>query len=193
MSVGKPIAMARYSNATTVDDLRNLDIMFNETKQALHESQKADAEAKKLLQKTQRHLTDIQGKNQRQKNAISILNREIEEAETVKNTLKRGNSSLERENAQLKTQLSELQSLQTMQEDLHLLKITMCMISEQMTTGFKAQEEKQDDVRSAILAAVKRTTEECNFSTGDWADGLSDGEDDGVGSKRLRSDDLEAE
>lgn len=210
----------------SVDAMRDLDKRFKETQQALHESQKAEAETKRVLQQsqkseadtkrvlqqsqraeaetkkslqsTQRHLTDEQEKNKRQKNSISILNRKNDEAESTINTLKRGKSSLETENAQLKTKLSNLRSLQTMQEDMRLVKIGMGMISEQITTKFKEHEEKQDDVRSDILAAVKRNAEESGFSAGSWADVLyhreDDGvEDDGVGSKRLRPDDLDAE
>jgi hypothetical protein len=205
----------------SVDAMRDLDQRFKETQQALHESQKSEAETKRVLQQaqkseadtkrvlqqaldksqhaegetkkslqsTQRHLTDEQEKNQRQKKMISILNQKKDDAESNINTLKRAKSGLETENAELKTKLSNLRSLQTMQDDVRFLKIGMGMISEQITTKFKAQDEKQD----GILAAVRGTTEVAGFSTDCYGNTLFDVEEDGVGFKRLRPDDLSFE
>ena len=163
--------------------------VLQQAQQALDKSQHAEGETKKSLQSTQRHLSDEQEKNQRQKKMISILNQKKDDAESNMNTLKRAKSIIETENAELKTKLSNLRSLQTMQEDVRFLKIGIGMISEQMTTKFKAQDEKQD----GILAAVKGTTEVAGFSTDSFGNMLFDIEDDGVGSKRLRSDDLSFE
>ena len=167
-----------------------------ETKRVLQQSQKSEADTKRVLQqsqqaldKSQRHLTDEQEKNQRQKKMISILNQKKDDAESNINTLKRAKSGLETENAELKTKLSNLRSLQTMQDDVRFLKIGMGMISEQITTKFKAQDEKQD----GILAAVRGTTEVAGFSTDCYGNTLFDVEEDGVGFKRLRPDDLSFE
>ena len=167
-----------------------------ETKRVLQQSQKSEADTKRVLQqsqqaldKSQRHLTDEQEKNQRQKKIISILNQKKDDAESNINTLKRAKSGLETENAELKTKLSNLRSLQTMQDDVRFLKIGMGMISEQITTKFKAQDEKQD----GILAAVRGTTEVAGFSTDCYGNTLFDVEEDGVGFKRLRPDDLSFE
>ena len=187
------LQQAQKSEAETKRVLQQAQKSEADTKrvlqQALDKSQHAEGETKKSLQSTQRHLTDEQEKNQRQKKMISILNQKKDDAESNINTLKRAKSGLETENAELKTKLSNLRSLQTMQDDVRFLKIGMGMISEQITTKFKAQDEKQD----GILAAVRGTTEVAGFSTDCYGNTLFDVEEDGVGFKRLRPDDLSFE
>jgi hypothetical protein len=222
---------AQGLRSDSVDAMRDLEKRFKETQQALQQSQRAEAdtkrdlkhsqraeaETKKALQESGKHLTDEQNKNHRQGVVLARLNAEIKDTYDIVCTLRKAKSKLETENAQLETKLSDLQTLQTMQEDVHFLrmsmgviseqvtnrtmqedvrflKLNMGMIIEQLTNKFKAQDEKQDEILlqgAGIMATVKRigTLYDVAFSGDSGVKALneSDGEEDGVGCKRRRA------
>ncbi len=187
-----------------------------ETKRALQKSLRAEAETKKSLQESGKHLTDEKNKNSRQGVIIARLNARIEDADNELCTLRRATSKLETEYAQLKLKLDDLQNLEIMQEDMRLLKTSVSLISEQLMNKFKSQDEKQDEILlqvkaqdekqdeillqgSKIMAIARRieTMHDVAFSGGsgnsdEQASNESDGEEDGVGFKRRRTEDLDA-
>jgi chromosome segregation ATPase len=195
----------------SVDAMRDLEKRFKEVQQALLQTQKALKTSQRAEAETSKHLTEEQGKNHRQAVMLAKLNAQIKETDGTVGTLQKANSKLETENAKLKVKLSNLTTMQTMQDDVRFLRTNMSLISEHISAKFdaqdakfKTQDEKQDDILrqgADIMAAAKRieTMHDVAFSGGEAS--CSSGEEcDDEGSnnrKRRRAEeedlDLDAE
>ena len=128
------------------EEKAKLQAALTASQAALAASQKAEAKTRQALQEAGKHLTDEQTKNLRQARMLAKLNDDLGVQKNKVLQLEKNNAKLREENVQVKTKLAGLQNVQAMQEEMYAMKMNTGIMLEQLTTKFKAQDEKLDAI-----------------------------------------------
>lgn len=129
-----------------VDTFRSLEERFKHSEEEKAKLQAALRQSQRALQEAGKHLTDEQTKNLRQARMLAKLNKELTEQKDKVRVLEKNNANLREENVQVKTKLAGLQNVQAMQDEMYAMKMNIGIMLEQLTTKFKAQDEKLDAI-----------------------------------------------
>ena len=143
---------------------------MEEEKAALHhalkQSQEAEAETKLSLEKVDYELATQEFHDRCHTDLMNEMKEDLREQYDKIYDLKLTNVKLQGENDKLKAEMGNLREMQTMQAEMHAMRVNMAMMAEQLVAKFKEHDEKLDKIHThnAHIAASLTRIETTSFA-----------------------------